>query len=329
MSVTEIVLDQLNPSTPKCGLRNNYNGVVIVQAVESTGNKAKIAARGRAKTVALNALNTIRTNRTCPAACGANPTYEGDVNPQVQPAAQVVAVEDPGRSVFVAYAWAKWRRAAKCPGTAAQQDQWQAGSEVKLLRYAVDAPACGTTRAFTGCVLARAYDDDQADAKARARQAAIDAATQPPPTNPQGQGPLIEDRRRQCPQACQPGQVVGTDPSTLSAVDILDVPIFQWVGDPHVAYAFVKWDVTITCPVPPPPPEDDEGGGGQSGGMFFSRTKPARRKAAVKRSTRKNSSGRKASKKVLKPKTSKRSTSKLSKRRTPNPPSRTRKRRAS
>lgn len=287
MSVTEIVLDQLNPATPKCGRRNNYNGVVIVQAVEATATAAKRAAYERAKTVAGNALSIIRTGRICPPGCGANPTYDGDVNPKVQPLAQVVPLEDPGRSKWVAYAWAHWRRAAKCPGKPEPQDQWQAGSETKVLRYAEGGPACGTTRLFTGCVLARTYDDKQSDAKTKARQAAIDFAVQGPPApagSPPGQGPLIEDRSRQCPQSCQPGQSVGTDPAALAPVDLLDVPVFQWVSEPYVAYAFVTWAVTVTCPPPPPPPPEDEGGGGgEGGGLFYSRTKRSVRKASVAR----------------------------------------------
>jgi hypothetical protein len=236
MSVEVKSLGHGEPATPKCKTRNNYCGVTVAQAVEAAGPLAVTKALDAAKGAAQEALNRA-ANRRCPNACTTNAVYEGDNEPAVK---QFGPFEDAVDGKFVAYAVAYWKRAARCFGDQEEQIPLALGSSAEVFHYVPGDPVCRKRRLYTGCVISKVIDPLLSDATTKAQAKALD----------EGRPLLRDDRRKECPKACQPSTGVGPHPDNLAAESFFDapVPLFQMKTEPYAAFAVTQWAVTIECP---------------------------------------------------------------------------------
>ena len=258
------------PTTPLCGILNNYCGVTLAEAIEATAGEAATQARAKAKSVAQEALNRA-SPRNCPAGCGAGSTANsGDDEPKLKRFENEDVLgpfEDPRTGMFVAYAVAFWEREADCAGNPGQQIPLEEGSWMVEFHYPSQGqnPECDKKTLYAGCVISKGVARLLDTAARDANEKAVTTAT----------GLQTTDRARDCPTNCQPPRLDPPDPPPpITPVRIFKPQLFQMKRKPYAVFALAHFKVTIGCPAVVVEEEEEEGEGG--GGEFMREPAPKR-----------------------------------------------------
>jgi hypothetical protein len=250
----------LRQKTPgaACGRSHNWSGAVVAKAAPAaTEAKAKSDAVNVAKPEATTYYNDDK-NRKCPTTPTSCPSSgTAAVAPQSKPDLQF-AVQDPATQKWTGYAVVFWTFKRTCSGQGQPEAMALPAPTSAAVTVPEDVqslqPQCGTRIAYSGAVIAQAFDPDLPRAQERARETAKAKAD----------ALVATFRQKTCPDNCQPGTGTG---SVRPAVDVTHTALLQVTNAPYVAYAAAFFDAALECP----PAAGGGGGGGLGGGGDFRR----------------------------------------------------------